>query len=333
MAGRLSGILLVLGGVLYGIVGGAPSGGAIPQEIRVLYAQPSAVFAPLWVARDRGLFSAHGLAVSLVQATGTTAMAALASGEAQVFGGGATEVAGIDAGGGDVVMLAAGSNYPIFSLYVAPQIRSVEDLAGKAIAVTRLGTSTDTAARIMLEHYGLGGKVHIVDAGGTMAGILAALTKGIVAGGVVSPPTTAKAAAAGFRELVNGFRLGVPMTQSSLAVRRAYLVNARDAVLRFMKGYLAGWAFVHQPANRVEVVDTIARYTRSSPSEASVAYDAFAPLWAQATVPRVDPQGVANVLRFSTNPRVRALAPAQLIDSSVLEDLVRSGYVDSLYRK
>ena len=227
-------------------------------------------------------------------------------------------------------MVAAGSNYPVFSLYVNKSVPSIQGLAGRKIAVTRTGTSTDTAARIILEHFGLTGKVEIVTAGGTLAGIMAAMSAGIVAGGIISPPTTAQAAGAGFTELVNGVRLGIPMTQSALTFRKSYLARNRETALKVLRAYLAAWAYIRTPANEAGTEASIARYTRSTSEQAAVAYRAFFPVW-QDKIPRVDPRGVRNAIRFGANPQVRRMTPASLLDDSLMQELVRSGYVKSLY--
>lgn len=312
--------------------GSAPAVAAGATELKLVYAQPSAAFTPLFVAHDEGFLAKEGLDVSFTQATGSAAVATLLSGESQIISTGATEVAGVDAAGGDVVMLAAGSNLPVFSLYVSPTINAVRDLVGKKIAVTTIGTSTDTTARLILEHFGLTGKVDIIGTGGNITGVLAAVQAGVAAGGILSPPTTAKAEALGLHELVNGIRLGLPMTQTAVAVRRSYLVQHRDIVLHFMRAYLAAWAFVRNPTNEDATERAIASYTRATPTEAAVAYKAFTPVWRQVQVPRVIPIGVLNVLRFSENARVRGMNPASLIDGSLLDELVRSGYVNSLYK-
>lgn len=295
-------------------------------SIKIIYAQASAAFTQLWVAQDRGFFARQGLDVGFAQVTGSAAVAALSSGEAQAMSIGGTEVADYDAAGGDLMLIAAGSNYPVFSLYVNKSIRTIEDLAGKKIAVTRTGTSTDTTARLFLEHFGLSGKVDIVSAGGTLSGIMAAMSAGLAAGGVLSPPTTAKAEEAGFKELVNGVKLGLPLVQTGLAVRRSYVAQNRDTVLRILKAYVDAWAFVRDPANAADVQAVISHYTKATPEDAAVAYKAFFPAWL-ARIPRVDPRGIQNNLRFSANPQVRAMVPANLIDDSLLTELVRSGYL------
>ena len=191
----------------------------------------------------------------------------------------------------------------------------------------------DTTARIILEHYGLADKVEIISTGGTLAGIVAAMQAGIAAGGILSPPTTAKAEVAGFKELVNGLRLKVPMTQASIAVRKSYLADHRDIVLRFMKAYLAAWAFLRKPANEAVAEDAIAHYTGSTPEEAAIAYRALVSVWQEAGLPRMNPTGVKNVPRFSGNTRVRDVGPLTLIDDSVLDTLLQSGYLNELYSK
>lgn len=331
--GRRS-VVAALVGLLLGIAlpggDGSPALGAGPIPLKLVYAQASAAFTPIFVAQDQRFFAKEGLDVSFAQVTGSSAVATLASGESQVLVIGATEVANFDAAGGNLVMIATGSNYPVFSLYVEKNVRSVTDLVGKKIAVTGAGTSTDTAAHIILEHFGLTGKVEILSAGGTLSGIMAAMSSGIASGGIVSPPTTAQAEAAGFKELVNGVRLGIPMTQSALTVTRSYLAQNRAIVLRVLRAYLAGWAYIRNPVNEARTEAAIAHYTRATPEQAAVAYKAFFPIW-QEKIPRVDARGVVNAIRFSRSQQVRTMTPTSLIDDSLLQELVRSGYIKSLY--
>lgn len=318
-------VVTIVGTALLG-GGGVPSHAAGTTQIKLVYAQASAAFTPLFVAQDQGFFAKEGLDVRFTQATGNAAVATLVAGGAQALVIGATEVATFDATGGDLVMIAAGSNYPVFSLYVTKNVQSVEDLVGQKIAVTRIGTSTDTVARLFLDHFGLTGRVEIVTAGGTLSGILAAMSGGIATGGILSPPATAQAEAAGYKELVNGVRLRIPMTQSALTVRKSYVAANRDTVLRLLKAYLAAWAYIQKPADQPGTESAIARYTRVTPEDAAVAYRAFVPVW-QVRVPRVDWKGVENAIRFSASSHVRKMSPASLIDDSLLQQLVRSGYV------
>ena len=95
--------------------GAPPTLGAGAEQLSVVYAQASAAFTPLFAAQDQHFFAREGLEVRFTQITGSTAVATLVSGESQALAVGATEVADFDATGGDLVMVAAGSNYPVFS--------------------------------------------------------------------------------------------------------------------------------------------------------------------------------------------------------------------------
>src|SRR5207249_4515977 len=143
-------------------------------------------------------------------------------------------VANADLRGADLVMIATCSDLPIFSLFVNKKYTSVPELAGQSIGVTTAGSATDAAAHLFLKQFDMLDQVKIIPAGGTIPAILAALDQGIIAGGVLSPPTTARAAESGYTELVNGATLGVPMNHSGIAISRSYLKDHADAVHNFV---------------------------------------------------------------------------------------------------
>jgi ABC-type nitrate/sulfonate/bicarbonate transport system substrate-binding protein len=294
----------------------APAG-LIP--LKAAYPQASAVQAALFVARDAGFFERQGLDVSLSMIGGNAQVPALINNEIQVAALGANEVANAAVGGAQLVMIATCSDLPVFSLYANPSYSSVAELAGQTVGVTAPGTSTDAAAHLFLKHFGLEGQVRIAGSGGTIPGVLAALTQGGIAGGILSPPTTQQAADAGFRELVNGVKLGVPMNHSGIAITRDYARAHADEVNRFLRAYRQAWSFAADPANRATVVQAIARYSKSDEPLAQVGYDAVAPVWQGTAVPRVNPEAVSNLLALSENPQVQAMRPEQIIDNTLID--------------
>jgi ABC-type nitrate/sulfonate/bicarbonate transport system substrate-binding protein len=216
-------------------------------------------------------------------------------------------------------MIATCSDLPIFSLYANPQYSSPTELAGQTIGVTAPGTSTDAAAHLFLKHFLLEGKIRIAGSGGTIPGVLAALTQGSIAGGILSPPTTQQAAQAGFRELINGVTLGVPMNHSGIAITRDYARGHADEVNRFLRAYRQAWTFSADPANRATVVQAIGKYSKSDEPLAQIGYEAVAPVWQGTAVPRVNPEAVANLLALSENPQVQAMRPEQIIDNALID--------------
>jgi ABC-type nitrate/sulfonate/bicarbonate transport system substrate-binding protein len=298
---------------------GTPPGG--PISVKAAYPQVTAAVAPIYVAADQGFFDQNGLRVELSQVTGPNQVAALGTGELQFGVLGANEVSNADAGGADLVMVATVSDYPIFSLYAQPKYASIQELAGQAIGVTGPGTATDAAAHLFLRHFNLEGQVTITPSGGSVPGILAAMTQGAIAGGILSPPTTAQAAAQGMRELVNGVTLGIPMNHDVVAVSRTFLQSNRDAVTRFLTAYQQAWTFCSDDANQPAVVAALVTYTKSSEADARAGYDAVKPVYATKSVPDVGIEGVRTILDLAASPAARNADPTRWIDNSIIDGI------------
>src|SRR5947209_3937242 len=210
--------------------------GAGGMALNVAYSQATAGFAPLYVAKDAGMFQKNGLDVTLKRITGTSQLPALVAGEVQIGAMGGTEVINANVGGANVVMLTVVADFPTFSLYANKKFKSVPDLAGESIGITTAGSSTDATAQLFLKHFNMTGKVNITPAGGTIPAILAAMSKGLAAG-MISPPVNVEAERQGFVELVNGFKLGEPLNTAGYTVTRSYLKDNGETVRKFLKAY------------------------------------------------------------------------------------------------
>jgi hypothetical protein len=298
---------------------------AATVTVKGAYAQASSVQGALYVAREKGFFGRHGLNVELSQIGGTQQVAALLSGELQFGALGANEVANADLRGADLVMIATCSDLPIFSLYANKKYTSVPELAGQSIGVTTAGSATDAAAHLFLKQFDMLDKVKILPAGGTVPAILAAMDQGNIAGGILSPPTTSRADDAGYAELVNGARLGVPMNHSGIAVSRGYLKDHMDDVKNFLAAYQEAWTFAADPANKSDVVAVLEQYTQSDERLADISYQAMVPIWTGNKTPRVNPQAVSNLLQVSGVPEAATATPDQFFDDSLIDSVAPSG--------
>lgn len=294
----------------------ASSGKLIP--LKSAYTAPSVVNTPLFVAVDDGIFRKNGLDVTLELVKDTAVPAALMANELAFALGGGNEVVNSDLSGGSLVMVATASDYPVFSLYANKKYSTVQSLAGQSIGITQPGSATDAAAHLFFNHYKMLNKVKLTPVG-TVPAVLAALSKGLVAAGIVSPPTTAKAANLGFKELINGIKLGLPATHAGVLVSRAYLASHKAVMQRVLKAYAEAWTFCATPANKAQAVKSIAKYTKSSSQLAGDAYDAMLPVWQKKKVPTVDPAGIAGVLSLSANPKAKTAKPSEFIDNSIIQ--------------
>jgi len=286
--------------------------------IKAAYTSPTVVNGPLWVGVDAGIFRKNGLDVSLELVKDTAVPAALQAGELDFALGGGNEVVLADLGGGSVVMVATASDYPIFSLFANKKYTTVQQLAGQKIGITQAGSAADAAAHLFFDHYKILDSVKLTPTG-TVPAIFAAMGQGLVAGGILSPPTTAKAAQQGFVELVNGVKLGDPLTHAGVLVSRAYLASHRDNLQRILKAYAESWTYCATAANKAQVVKSVAKYTKSNTADADAAYAAMLPVWQKKAVPTVDPAGIAGVLKLTNDPKAKAAKPEQFLDNSIIQ--------------
>jgi NitT/TauT family transport system substrate-binding protein len=291
------------------------------KHIEAAYSQASITQTPMYVAADMGLFNKYGLDVSAKQIGGTQQIPALVSNEIQFAGVGASEIANANIGGTAIVIIATAVDVPFFQLYVNSKYKSVPDLAGQSIGITTAGSSTDSTARLILQKYNMAGKVKITPAGGTQASILAAMTQGGIAGGILTSPTSEQAAKAGFTELVDGVTMGVPANTNSLGVTRAYLQSNRDTVLNFLRGYQDAWTFISNPANENAVVKVIAKYTKSDEAAVKPGYERGLKYWQTLKSPTENPEAVSNLLKLSDNPKAANANPNDFIDNSLLQSI------------
>ncbi|HUZ78752.1 MAG TPA: ABC transporter substrate-binding protein [Chloroflexota bacterium] len=289
-------------------------------KVKAAYSQISAVQGPLYVAIDQKFFQKHGLEVDAGLVSGTAQPPAMMAGELQFGTPGGNELVSADLAGASLVMIAAASNYPVFSMYAGKGINELKDLAGKSVAITSAGSSTDAAARLYLRHFNLDKQVKLQPSG-SIQGILAVVEKGDVAAGIVSPPTTALADKAGLKELVNGPKLGLPLTHSGVTVTRDYLKSKPEVVKGFLQGYLDAWNFSINPANEAAVEQSLAKWTKSTQAIAKASYDYVEPAWAKDKLPTVSPEGIQNVLSLVSNPNAKTAKPEQFIDNSILQSL------------
>jgi ABC-type nitrate/sulfonate/bicarbonate transport system substrate-binding protein len=178
---------------------------------------------------------------------------------------------------------------------------------------------------LFLKQFDMLDKVKVLPAGGTIPAILAALDQGNIAGGVLSPPTTARAEEAGYAELVNGAKLGVPMNHSGIAVSRSYLKDHVDEVRNFLAAYQEAWTYAASPANKADVVGVLGHYTQSDDRLAEIGYQAMLPIWTGNKTPRVNPVAVANLLQVSGVPEVESARPEQFFDDSLIDSIAPPG--------
>lgn len=288
---------------------------------------PSAVFTPIWIAIDNGLFAKYGLDASLEDIEGVKQAQAIIAGDVQIGNVGGAEVLNSDVGGAKLEAILQTTASPVFELHADPQYKKVEDLKGKTIAITQNGSSTDMAARVLLKNHGLNpdSDVKLLNAS-NMPGIVAAMVSKQVQGGVVSPPTTIKANDAGFPMIASAVAEHVPLQNNLTVVNKPYADQHPEVVYAYLEAELDGLAMtLNQPDVAVK---SIAKHTDSDQKTSQAAYDAAKP--AIDHVGLITEDGLKTVQTYGANPQLKSLNLAGTYDNSFLQNLKASGFYDKV---
>jgi ABC-type nitrate/sulfonate/bicarbonate transport system substrate-binding protein len=145
-----------------------------------------------------------------------------------------------------------------FSLVVRPEIRRVEDLKGKTLAVSGIGEFTDVGTRIVLKKYGLAPDtdVKVRALYGNHPLRLSALQAGQIDGTVMSMPFNKMAVKMGFRELVQ-LRDFIKTPQGGLVTIQQKIRGEPDMILRTVKATLQANRFLKE--NKTEFAKLLAK--------------------------------------------------------------------------
>ncbi|MBI2209843.1 MAG: ABC transporter substrate-binding protein [Deltaproteobacteria bacterium] len=137
------------------------------EPLTISYASVSGTRAPLWIAKDLGIFEKYGIEVNLVYiASGVISVNALLGGSVQVIAASGSSAVGAAARGAPVVIIASLGAIG-YKLIARPSITSIQELRGKVIGSSRIGAGSDYALQRLLPKLGLqpGRDVHLIPTG------------------------------------------------------------------------------------------------------------------------------------------------------------------------
>lgn len=310
-----------------------------PRAITASYAAVSQSYSAIWVAREAGLFERNGLDVKLVfVGSGATNIQALINNDVQIAVTGTAAIVSAAAGGVDLVIVGSMYDGLLFDLIADRTIKTASDLRGKKIGISRFGGSSHYAVVAMVKKMGLdpARDVIIVQAG-TDRMRAGAIVNGAIHATVVTPPVDQKYKDLGIHKLLSIKDLDIPFVNDAIVVTRGYFRENPGTVRNFLRALVESFAFYKNSSNRDMVVKIMAKYLALDAGRdrevLSEMYDLFAREYYRK-LPLVSTAGLNAVINgvAEGDPKARHLAAERLIDDSILREMEKSGFVDSLYR-
>ena len=304
------------------------------ERINAIYASIAGDHAALYIAQEMGLFRKYGLDVNLSYTAGAAqVIQTMMAGENQIATAGGSGVVDANFGGADLVAVAGMVNMPAFYIVVQPEIKSIQDLRGKPVGITRFGSSTDFTMRYILRKAGLepDKDVPLLQLGGQPE-LAAAIEARRIFAAPMTPPALQKTLKAGARVEIPPKTIGLSFPHVGIVVRKTYLAARRQTVKNFIAGYAEGVATLHKDKEGSK--KAIAKFLHSDDPEILEASWQFG-IDVIERIPNLDPQMFRLVLeeRARTRPEAAKAKPEQFYDDSLVRELEREGFFKKIYQR
>lgn len=315
------------------------SGEAKPEKskLKVLWSQPAITSAAiLFIGIEKGFFQKYGIEVEQTRiSSSTVATAAILAGEVDLgdgMGGPGAVSAVLE--GADLKVIAALAPYTMASIMSQPAIKNYQDLKGKKIGITKIGSTSWFALRTAARRWGMDpDKDFTMIQTGGIGEIVGALKGGSIDAGVLFEHAIPQLKDMGYNELVNMF--DVASLQSGVVATGAFLKANPKTMENFFKAYLESIKFFRE--NKAEALKISAAFMGvdektmpylESAYDMIVASDNIIP-----KIPYPTADSIQSILLELPQDKAGKAKPEQFMDTSFLKKLEDSGFVAQLYKK
>ena len=288
----------------------------------------------IFVTKEGKLFEKYGLDAEVITVMGSgIGSKALISGNLDIIPIATPTVIAANLAGADMAILAHTMPAVVHALMVRPDIKKPEDLKGKKIGVSSLGSLTDFLVRSIAKKKGLNPDrdITLITTGGSDIERVMSLKAGAVEAAAVSHPGYGLARKMGFNMLWDSAKeLDYPWME--ITTRRAAIKNDRELITNYMKAHLEGIALFK--TNRDFGIKVIKKYLKTPDDElVSESYDIFSKMFLPTPYPNHPGMKISFEYVAMTRNDVWGHKPEEFTDPSFVTELDKSGFIKSLYGK
>jgi NitT/TauT family transport system substrate-binding protein len=304
------------------------------KPVMIGVAGPAVNLIYAYLAQDAGLWRKNGVdaRVILFESGSTLAQVARAGEVSFAINSGPTTIASRSQGADSVIVAATVNTLP-YSLVAAKGITTWNQLKGKRVGISRFGSGTDTALRMVVKRYGLDpAKDLLILQGGTQPSRLQAIVAGSLDATMVSPPLDLTAKKQGLSILVNIADLAIPYPQLVIETTDRYNREQPLVVKNFLKGFIEGLHYA--AARKEETKKTITKYLKTDDAEILEAtHRSFIQVTDYSAMPNLE--GIRNAMDevAARIPSVKTKKPEDFIDTRFLKELEKEGFFKQFPKK
>lgn len=308
------------------------------EPFTISYASVSGTRAPLWIARDLGLFEKYGLDVNLVYiASGVISVNALLGGSVDIIAASGSSAVSAAARGAPLVIIAS-LGHIAYKLIALPSITTVQGLKGKIIGSSRIGAGTDYALKRLLPKLGLtpGKDVQLIPTGISESDRrLVMMLQGKIDATLATEDNLLQLSAKNvkFSVLADLYENGVYTTGSDIATSRQLLKTKPQQLKAFLMALTEGTAY-----GRAHKDYTMRIYRQNMKIDDSKLLESMHKNYLLGTIP-MKPFPREEALQNDiedlsyTYPFLKGKRAAEFLDLTLLKSLEDEGFFKRLYGK
>jgi NitT/TauT family transport system substrate-binding protein len=216
---------------------------------------------------------------------------------------------------------------------VQESVKSPEELKGKSIGISRVGSASDVAARVLIKGLGLEPvrDVPILQVGGPTERA-AAFRTGRIVGFPAPPGTIYLAKGMPHRIMIStaDFQKRYEFPYICSTTTKTYLASHRDTIRRLTMALIEATHFLK--THKEETKKYIAKYTRQDNAQyLEASYVANVKL--HDRVPLVTREGTEMQIKEALARKPGAsLRVEDIVDDSIVRELEKSGFIDKVYK-
>ena len=232
---------------------------------------------PLMAALAAGCFERRGLALEIQHTPNSDAQrAGLSAGDFEIAHAAVDNAVAMVEAGQDVVIVLGG-DAGMNEFMVRPEIRTMEDLRGKVLAVDAPNTAYALVAKKILKNHGLleNRDYTVRLAGGTGPRAAAMVADPQLAAAMINPPFSYTVREQGLKSLGNQYQLLGPYQATGAFVRRDWARAHADLLQQYLAACIEGQRLVMDPGRRGEMLALLASRFKLGPAAAEGSYAAL----------------------------------------------------------
>jgi NitT/TauT family transport system substrate-binding protein len=303
------------------------------EQIKIAYSGVSAAGTPLWLAKEEGVFSRHGLEADLVAVrSAPLQVTALVSNEVQFVRGSASSMLTAAAQGAKLkILFSLFAERASYDFLVSPSISHPRDLRGKKIGVQDFSGLLWTLTMLSLREMGLDPQRDNINiqAIGDSTVIAQSLATGIIDGAALDKLQSVRLQGLGTKVLLDLSR--IPFPSSPFMSAESFIQKNPQVVESFIKALIEASTIMRAQKERGLAV--LQKHIKTDRRLAEIGYKNLLEDLTPYTFITVKGLKTVQEIIALRDPKIAKFNVEDLLDQRILKKVAESGYVEEIERR